>query len=170
MKLSTGFNLVELMTTLVIAITLVSIALPSLTDLYQAYRANMAIRTIQSTLMLGRNAAISYGARVTACPLTDGNCHNDWQQGITLFIDLGEPNVIDGQDQILLTSDSFHEHDFIKYNRAAIRFQRDGMASGTNGTLSYCPSSRTSPFSQAVVINQAGRIRFSTKNNITCID
>ncbi|WP_394200160.1 GspH/FimT family pseudopilin [Shewanella waksmanii] len=170
MKQSTGFNLVEMMTTLVIAITLTSVALPSLTELYLAFRTEMAIRSIQSTLQLARNSAINYGARVSACPIVDGSCHNDWRQGITIFIDLGEPNTLDGQDQVLLTTGSFHQDDFVRYNRAAIRFQRDGLASGTNGTLSYCPKDKASPLSKSLVINQAGRIRFSNKSNINCLD
>lgn len=168
MKTHAGFTLIELMTTLVVSTTLISIAIPSLSSLYQAYRADSAIRTIQSTLQLARNSAISYGSRVTACPLLEGACTQDWRIGITIFIDRGDPNTIDGSDQVLMTTDRFHQGDFVTYNRSAVRFQPDGLASGTNGTLRYCPSSVSSEHSKAVIVNQAGKIRFSKDSNIRC--
>ena len=168
MKTCAGFTLIELMTTLVVAMVLISIAMPSLASLYHAYRADSAIRTIQSTLQLARNSAISYGSRVTACPLQEGDCTQDWTLGITIFIDRGDSNTIDGSDKILLTTDNFHQSDFVTYNRTAVRFQPDGLASGTNGTLRYCPNSVSSKHSKAVIINQAGRIRFSKDSNIRC--
>jgi len=168
MKNCAGFTLIELMTTLVVAIVLTGIAAPSLTDLHVSYRARTAIKTIQQTLQLGRNQAISYGSRVTACPIKNNRCVRDWKIGITVFTDSGETYTIDGADKIIFATSPFHSDDIINYNRLAVRFQPDGLASGTNGTLKYCPLSSDNKHAKAVIINQAGRVRFSTKDNIKC--
>lgn len=169
MKKYHGFNLIELMVTLVVATILIGIAAPSLSNLYDAQRANSAIREIQQTLQFGRNAAISYGLRVTICPLKDNQCDDNWQNGLTVFTDSGVLNQLDNSDQLLLTTGPFNSNDSVTYNRDAIRFLPDGLASGTNGTLIYCPRSTDNPNARAVIVNQAGRVRFSNKKDINCI-
>ncbi|BAJ00984.1 GspH/FimT family pseudopilin [Shewanella violacea] len=168
MNKNNGFTLIELMTTLVISTSLVSIVVPNFHSLYEHYRADSSIRVIQQTLQLARNTAINYGVRVTVCPVIKNKCSHDWSIGITVFIDSGASNIIDNQDEILFKTASFYHGDFVTYNRTAIRFQADGLASGTNGTLKYCPSSILSEYSKAVIINQSGRIRFSKADTIEC--
>lgn len=168
MKHQNGFTLIELMITIAIASILLTIGLPQLTELHQAYRADSAIKVIQQTLQYARNTAISYGLRVTVCPLKDNQCTNDWHLGLVVFTDSGVSNQIDGNDKLLLQTGSFDSNDLMFYNRSAARFQPDGLASGSNGTFKYCPGSADSPYSKAVIINQAGRVRFSTEKNIDC--
>ena len=163
-----GFTLVELMTALSISSLLTLIAIPSLLALNQKVRADSNIRLIQNTLAFARNSAINYGTRVTVCPISSGECSSDWSIGLTVFIDSGQKNVIDGNDVLLRETNEFNEKDIIQYNRKSIRFQPDGLASGTNGTLVYCPDDINSPYSAAVIVNQAGRMRFSKKKTIVC--
>lgn len=168
MRFYQGFTLIELATTLCITTILVTVGVPSLDALTQQIRADSGIRRIQQTLQLARNAAINYGQTITACPLKDGRCDTNWQNGIFVFIDNGKLNQIDGNDHILYTTDSFDAKDIVQYNRTSVRFLPDGMAYGSNGTLKYCPGEINSPYSRAVVINQAGRIRYSTEQRILC--
>jgi type IV fimbrial biogenesis protein FimT len=95
-------------------------------------------------------------------------CSEDWSLGLSVFIDQGEKNQLDANDQLLQQTSPFNENDYIRYNRPAIRFQPDGLASGTNGTLTYCPGKVDSEYAKAVIVNQAGRVRISKKKNITC--
>jgi len=168
MKTIKGFTLIELMTTLVVSTTLISIAAPNFNSLYDHYRADSSIRNIQQTLQLARNSAISYGVRVTTCPVVENRCNEDWGLGLTVFTDSGERNTLDGTDLIISQTSPFEEKDTVIYNRAAIRFQPDGLASGTNGTLKYCPTTPDSQYSRAVIVNQAGRVRFSREEDISC--
>jgi type IV fimbrial biogenesis protein FimT len=163
-----GFNLIELMMGILIFSLLSIIASPSLKSLMLESRADSNIRTIQQTLILARNMAITYGTRVTVCPVSNNRCAANWSDGLSVFTDTGKANQIDGSDSIIYETASFNPEDIVEYNRAAIRFQPDGLASGTNGTLKYCPEEIDSPYSKALVINQAGRVRFSTKANIAC--
>ncbi|MCG9695997.1 GspH/FimT family pseudopilin [Shewanella sp. Isolate11] len=163
-----GLTLVELMVTITVATILIGIAAPSLSSLYDAQRAGANIRKIQQSLQFARNAAISYGVRVTVCPVADNQCNSDWQSGLVIFTDSGTTNILDGSDKVIYQTGEFHQQDTISYNRRAVHFYPDGLASGSNGTLKYCPGSPTSSSSKAVIVNQAGRVRFSTDNNISC--
>ena len=165
---NTGFNLVELMTTITITSLLSVIAFPSFNAIQLQSRVDSNIRTIQSSMQFARNMAISYGTRVTVCPLDQGKCSNNWQAGFSIFSDAMPTNQLDAQDVILREMGPFHRLDIIQYNRPALRFQPDGLASGTNGTFTYCPETFDSPYSKALIINQAGRVRFSTMKNIAC--
>ncbi|MDP5145128.1 GspH/FimT family pseudopilin [Shewanella sp. ULN5] len=167
---NTGFNLVELMTTITITSLLSVIAFPSFNAIQLQSRVDSNIRTIQHSMQFARNMAISYGTRVTVCPLEQGKCSNNWQAGFSIFSDNGVMNQLDSKDKILKKINAFHVNDIVQYNRKAVRFQPDGLASGTNGTLTYCPETFDSPYSRAVIINQAGRARFSTNKDIKCSD
>ena len=85
-----------------------------------------------------------------------------------MIIDRGKKNQLDASDSLLQQTSAFNQNDFVGYNRPAVRFQPDGLASGTNGTLTYCPSAIDSEYSKAVIVNQAGRARMSKKKNIKC--
>lgn len=163
-----GFNLIELMTTIMITSLLSVVAFPSFKSLQQQMRVDSNIRTIQQSMQFARNMAISYGTRITICPLYQGKCGNDWHKGFSIFTDSGNTNELDGQDIIIQEVSQFHQEDIIQYNRKALRYQPDGLASGTNGTLTYCPETFDSPYSKAIIINQAGKVRFSTQKNIAC--
>ncbi|MCL1138937.1 GspH/FimT family pseudopilin [Shewanella pneumatophori] len=159
----TGFTLVELMITLAVTTILIAVSTPSLTSLYAHNRSDSNIRKIQQSVQLARNHAVAYGLRVTVCPMEAQSCSANWQNNITVFTDSGVTNRLDGVDQIIYTLGPFNPNDYIGYNRTAIRFQPEGLASGTNGTLRYCPDTQDSEYSRAVIINQSGRIRFSNK-------
>ncbi|MGI2093128.1 GspH/FimT family pseudopilin [Shewanella oncorhynchi] len=163
-----GFSLIELMTSLSILTILLTGGIPSLTDVYTQYRADSSIRIIQQTLQFARNQAITLNRTVTTCAVIDEKCVQNWQVGLTVFIDTNSNNQLDDSDKKLYITNAFDSKDIVKYNRTAIRFQPDGLASSTNGTLKYCPSSATSPYSRAVIVNQAGRVRLSKNSNINC--
>lgn len=163
-----GFSLIELIISLAVLTILLTGGVPSLTDVYTQYRADSSIRIIQQTLQFARNQAITLNRTVTACAIIDEKCVQNWQVGLTVFIDTNNNSQLDDSDKILYMTNAFDSKDTVKYNRTSIRFQPDGLASGTNGTLKYCPSSATSPYSRAVIVNQAGRVRLSKNSNINC--
>lgn len=168
MKKINGLTLVELVVTLVIATILIGFGVPSSKSLYEHTRADSQIRKLQQSLTYARNQAISYGAKVTMCPLQNGRCHKDWQNGYSIFLDSFPTSSFDSNDTLIFKSQAFTEEDTVIYNRLAIRFQPEGLASGTNGTLKYCPGNASSEYSRAVIISQSGRVRYSKDKAIVC--
>lgn len=167
MNTSKGMTLVELMVALVVLTILASVALPSLATLHSAYRADAKIREIETAIKLARSYAISYGVRVTVCPLENNCCTSDWNKGFSSFTDTGNTNCLDGNDIIIQTFPALEPGDTLKYSRRSLRFTRDGLASGTNGTFKFCPDSLSSPHSKSLVISNAGRIR-KGKGMVSC--
>ncbi|WP_051484494.1 GspH/FimT family pseudopilin [Shewanella waksmanii] len=163
-KWSQGFTLVELMVTMVIAIILITVGVPSMKSMYEAYRSEGEVRRIQQSLLLTRNYAVSYGSRVTMCPTANAGCGTDWSAGYHIFIDGGTDNSIDGTDEVLQQFDAFNTSDFVTFDGNAISFTPDGLvaANSTSGTFVYCPGSKTSEESRGITISASGRIQFET--------
>jgi len=168
-----GFTLVELMVTIAIAAVLLSVGIPSLTSLYEGYRAESEIRKVQQYLMLARNQAVSYGTRVTLCPLSGSSCGSDWNSGFSIFIDNGVIGTIDASsgvtDQIIKQVDAINSSDFLSFAASSISFTSDGLiATGSSsGTFGYCPGSKTSEESKGVDVSPSGKARF-TVGSVTC--
>ncbi len=168
MKHFNGLTLIELLIALVLTVLLVTVGVPSFSSIYQHVRADTNIRYLKQSLFMARNHAISYGARVTMCPLIRGKCHQDWQNGFSIFIDYFPTNEMNENDTLIAQSPPFNPQDTVTYNRLAIRFQPEGVASGTNGTLKYCPAHTNSQYSRAIIVSQSGRIRYSKSKIISC--
>ena len=167
MKTSKGMTLVELMVALAVFAILAAVALPSLATLQSAIRANAKISEIASAIQLARNHAVSYGVRVSVCPVTNNCCSNDWQAGFSVFTDTGSTGCLDGDDELITELDEISHTDILKFSRSSLRFLPDGLASGYNGTFRYCPDAADSPNSKALIISNAGRIRLS-KGSSNC--
>jgi len=139
LTLKEGFTIVELMVALVIGTTLIIINVPSFSNMYQAYRADSEIRKIQQYLMFARGQAISYGARVTICPISGTTCSTDWRSGFSIFIDNGALETIDTTDgvtdPVIKQIGPFNSNDFITYAGNSITFTPDGLIS-TNPPVS----------------------------------
>lgn len=158
-----GFTLIELIIVLVITTIIIVTTTASFQSVYAKVRSDTNIRKIQQSIQFARNHAIAYGAIVTICPLIAQTCDSNWRDNITVFTDTGKANKLDGKDKIIFTIGPFHTKDSVTYNRHSIRFQPEGLSSGTNGTLIYCPGDTNSDYSRAIIVNQSGRSRFSTK-------
>ncbi|WP_028767530.1 GspH/FimT family pseudopilin [Shewanella fidelis] len=168
-KKQSGFTLVELMVTIAVAAILLTVGMPSLTSMYDGYRAESNIRSIQQAIQFARNHALSYGTRITICPLSSTSCGSNWIGGFSVFVDNGTLNTIDGTDQLLLEIAPFNSKDFIDYDQSTITIDSDGFISSNfnSGLLSYCPSSKSSPESMALQLSISGKVRFAT-GTITC--
>ena len=159
----TGFSLVELMVTLVVAMLLVTVGIPSMQALYEGIRVNNIIGTIESSFVLARNQAVNYGSRVSICPLKGSSCSGNWTDGFSVFIDNGTLGTLDNtngiQDAVLRTVDAVNDNDFIKSTQSRYTFNADGLVHLANGgTLVYCAGDKSNPDSQGITIGVSGRI------------
>ena len=159
-----GFTLVELMVTIAVAAILLTVGVPSLKSLYDAYRGSSEISRIQQTLAFAKNQAVSYGAPVTVCPISSGtSCGNDWGAGMQVIITSnasGSPVV-----KKLKVVDGFNSNDSI--TGAEVEFRPDGLTNNqSQATFIYCPNGHTDD-SRSVTVSVSGMIRYGD-DNLSC--
>ncbi len=164
-----GFSLIELMVTAVIAVVLVGFAVPSFQGMIMGGALTVGANDFVSGLQLARSEAVKRGGRVTVCksssttvlaPSCDGST---WGDGWIIFDDLDSSGTFDaGEDLIRI-------HEPLKYgftvNADAIlsdrvSFNSMGSSTGLNNTfasgsitLSYAAESRE------ISIMSSGRAR-----------
>ncbi|WP_076407832.1 GspH/FimT family pseudopilin [Shewanella sp. UCD-KL12] len=165
-----GFTLIELMVTLVVAMLLVGVGAPSLKALYEGYRSDSEIRKVNQSLLFARSHAVSYGSRVTMCPVVSGSCTADWSEGYKIFLDNGVANEIDGNDEILTVVGAINSSDFVSYDTSSISYSPDGLLTGafTSGLFVYCPGNQSSEESLGIEISPSGKAKYSTAS-VNCL-
>ena len=105
MKNETGFTLVELLITLLVAAILMAVAIPAFNDLIQNNRVTAANNDLVSALAVARSEAIRRREPVTLCGsinLTACAGNANWETGWILFNDRDSDGIVDaGVDNIL---------------------------------------------------------------------
>ncbi|MFQ5936253.1 MAG: GspH/FimT family pseudopilin [Acidiferrobacterales bacterium] len=110
---NSGFTLVELIITLVIAAILLAVAAPSMTSFILRDRLTTQANELVADLSYARSEAIKRGAPVTVCKTADpslnppqcitGNDGAPWTTGRIVFVDIGGiANQVDGGTDVVL--------------------------------------------------------------------
>ena len=171
-----GFSLVELLTTLAVALLLATTAVPAWQELTARNNIAAARTQLATALALARSAAIESLHHVTVCPSSDKRtCSGDyrsWHSGILLFRDDNadrqhdpdEPilRIIDPQPGVRIESSS---------GRRSIRYSPQGYAWGSNLTLRFCTSG-SNEYNRAIILHGSGRARAAERlpdgSPVTC--
>jgi len=152
MNKQNGFSLIEVIVTMAIAAIVLSIGVPSFQSYTQNNRQTIAINELATALQLARNSAVSRRVDVTLCKSLNGaNCivgagSGDWSQGWMVFTN---PNGIDGTAGLTPGNNNVVNQ---------VTFSSQGLALGSNGTITYCDS-RGNTASTALVISVGGQVR-----------
>jgi type IV fimbrial biogenesis protein FimT len=164
-----GFTLLELLTTLAVASTVVGIGVPAFNRALQAHKASAILSGLTASLATARIAAVSRNQSVVVCPSQDGTtCSGgvDWTPGWIIFPDLDRDRSRSASEPLLR-----HEPGGVgslqvqaTAGRRAIRFQPGGWAEGSNVTLSLCAGTERVA---RVIVNNAGRAR-TDRTSGTC--
>jgi type IV fimbrial biogenesis protein FimT len=156
-----AYTLYELLITLGLASLVLTIGLPSFSNIVADHRLRMEVNALFHNVHLARKESIARRRAVTLCPSADGqSCgpSEAWSDGWIRFvnIDRDEPPVRDVGEPLL------HHHrvspgSVIVANRAAFTL-RSTRLRATNGTLVVCDrKNRAEP--RALVISFTGRPR-----------
>lgn len=164
-----GMTLIEVLVCIVIIGLLTSLALYSFSNILKRSQANNTMSTLVHLCRDARAAAITQRQRVIICGSSNlTSCDNNWSSSVLVFIDNNNNNTFDSTDKILRVAT-------LKLNNATLTwssfsgnllaFETIGLSYASNGTFTYCPSSKEAIFARQVIINRGGRVRQSYDAN-----
>ena len=165
-----GFSLIEAMVTLAIAAIVLAVGIPSFQTYIQNSRQATAINDLATALQLARSTAISRRVQVTVCKSNDGaTCRTgagsgDWSQGWIIFTDPNNPGTVDAGEQLLRVHGTLPGNSTFIGNTNVVNrvsFSAQGLARGSNGTLTSCDS-RGANNASALVVSVGGQVRRAT--------
>lgn len=136
MKKHTGFTLVELMITLSLVAIMAAMAVPSFTGFIANNRLAAQANELVASLNLARSESIKRNTRVTVCPTSTGTgCGGTWGQGWLVFVDAGNPGVVDVGDAILRVGDAVSADMGLTTTASPVMFQSIGLTTQSTFTL-----------------------------------
>ncbi len=157
-----GVTLIELIFTIAVLATLVSISLPALGSLVQGAQARGARGSLMTSLALARASAIASNAQVAICPSANQNdCAGDiwWQHGWIVFVDTNRNGIRDADEPVLeVAGPQAGIAIATTAGRVYASFRGDGGSPGTNLTFTLCDR-RGAAKAATLVINNGGRVR-----------
>ncbi|WP_177421168.1 GspH/FimT family pseudopilin [endosymbiont of Lamellibrachia barhami] len=161
-----GFTLPELLTTLSVALILLSAGVPAYRTLAANSQMSGEINSFISHLQLTRSTAIMTGGLAILCPSTDAQTCLDeplWHEGFLLYADTnGNRQPDDAEKRIRYQNATRHSLISMRstQGRRRIIYRPDGTSPGSNLTLTFCDvTENIDP--RAVVVSNAGRPRIS---------
>lgn len=160
-----GLTLLELVMGVSVMAVVLAIAAPSFRQITESNRFAGTSHELTVSLTTARTLAISRGHRVSVCPMThDQRCtgSNDWSQGWMVFLDAertGQPKDATAILQVVQRqSGAAFPRVATTPGRHLVRYSPDGMAGGSNLTLSICAGHQDRLLGQ-VVVAVSGRTR-----------
>lgn len=121
---TSGFTLIELMMTLVVAAILATLAAPSFVDIIKNNRLSTQYNELLTHLSVARSEAISRNAEIKI-QNNNGTASNVWDTGWSVYQDLDNDDVIDNGEAILVSG--------TPETTLTVRFD----TLGTDGQISY---------------------------------
>jgi type IV fimbrial biogenesis protein FimT len=156
-----GFNLIEIMVTLLVVSVVVTLGAPSLADFINEMRLSAATNDLLSFFNYARSEAAKRGSRVTVCLSSDlSTCDTtgvDWAQGAVAFVDSnGNHQVNTGETVVRVLNPTNGVTIFANTVFATDYYfdYRPSGASSSQGSLRICRSGRNA---RDVSINAVGR-------------
>lgn len=160
-----AFSVVELTTTLAVALVILTIAVPGFRTITGSSAVSAGINDMASVLHFARGQAIMSGVQVVLCPSEDGHSCSDsfhWHQGLIIFADDNENRRLDKSETVL----RFHQppNNRVTITSSAARkrlvFKASGMSPGSTATITVCDKALHVP-PRALILSNPGRPRQS---------
>ena len=162
-----GFTLIELMITIVLAVVVISLAVPSFQETIRTNRLATQTNQFVSALNLARSEAIKRGVRVTVCRSGDQtSCGTgSFEEGWIVFIDPNNNADIDAGEQVINVAEVTAGEIMITGNATVadfVSFTADGISRLPSGAFQAGTFEIRVPShdeGRNVIINSTGRVR-----------
>lgn len=157
-----GFTLIELMVTLAIAAILLTVAIPSFSDLIRTNRLTTKTNLFTTGLNLARSEAVKRNVKVVMCKGSGGTCNSTdkWEDGWLVFADTD-----DGGEEIQVfeaLTGAFTLRSTAA-NKNSVTYLPNGRAeSSPAGSYNLCApnaSVNMTNRSRTIIMSASGRIR-----------
>ena len=166
-----GFTLIELMLAVAILAVVLTLGVPSLTEIIKNNRTASQINGLISTLNFARSEAVKLGnVAVTICVSTDqATCNRipTWESGWIVFRDTNADGDLDAGETLLRVQpalsggNTLRTSGFVDTDR--IQFANRGTTNQT-GTFTLCDDRRETK-AYGVIINVSGQARTATDDD-----
>lgn len=158
-----GYTLWELTVSMIIIGLIISVSAKPLQSFSEKNGSRAAVQKFKRILTLARNTALTRRIRITACPIQNSECNNNWRlPNIAIFEDANNNLKIDGDETIISSASVANKLGYWKTRAGtgnAIVFDAFGHAFNSATTFIYCPSSNRYTIARQVIISFQGRIR-----------
>ena len=179
-----GFTLVELMITLVVAALVMGIAVPNLRTFIQNSRITTQGNGILTDLAMARSEAIKRNAPIVVCPsaaptVAAPTCSaGSWERGWLVFEDAVDPVTKKGNDtfaaaegdNLLRIHEPLEGNNTLRANGAElvnfVTFGPSGVTTLVNDDFLKLCDARGAPFGRAILIYATGRARVAHPSQI----
>lgn len=172
-----GFTLIELMVTVAVAATVLTVGVPSFRELIKENRIATSANDFMAAIHMARSEAVTRGVRISLCKsanLADCTSSGGWEQGWMIFRDDGATvGTKETTEEILRVSGAMSTGMTLRGNNNVqnrISFLASGFSGGTNGQLVLCDD-RISNFAtdkakaRVFIISTTGRPRLEKGDN-----
>jgi len=169
-----GFTLIELLVMVVVAVTLIGTAFPSLVSMMQSHRMQSVSDDLISDFSLARSTAITSGSWSTVCAsnFSGKQCNklaSDWNNGWIVFRDRDNDGEIDAGESVISVMPAMQGQLQLLASAPRFSFEPQGSARGFAGDLIICDAQGSVNY-QGVIISASGRAREaeSAENTVSC--
>ena len=167
MKKVTGFTLVELMVTLMVASILLMVGVPSFIESIRRNRTVSQANELVTALNLARSEAVKRGMQVTV--LRTGA---EWEDGWEVFVDEDGDGVVDAGDAVLQEYTALSEGYTLRVGGSFadwVAYQPTGLSLGSgglpNGSFRLCTDEQDTTKGRTIAVNSVGRISVQEETN-----
>ena len=162
-----GASMMETMTALVIAATLVGAAVPALSALVGRGQADAATEQMVSAVHFLRHLAVTRRTTATLCPGSGSRCgrRNSWHHGAIIFLDGDADGRLDVDDEVVRRLPPLPAGYRLRWrsfrNRKSLSMRPTGLTNWQNGNMLLCPPDRDAKKARQLILNAQGRIRLA---------
>ncbi len=166
MRLSSGYSLYELLVTVVIISAVLTLGIPSFSDVLARQRQRVELNALFHAIHLAKKESIVRNRVVTICASRDlEQCESttNWSNGWLIFenTDKDQPARVDESEPIVARH-KVAQHVTLKSNRRSYTF-RSTQKRATNGTIVACDNTERIR-ARALVLSYTGRPRITFEN------